>query len=98
MVWLTDHLAMTIAVNWDVKPQTKQKNILDSNQFYFILQQCLLFHEKIDEFIKHLKDKDRPGSGSRSTAVVSKKVPSDHTSQHTMNLVRQLVNWLVTIS
>ena len=63
----------------------------------FILQQCLLFHEKIDEFIKHLKDKDRPGSGSRSTAVVSKKVPSDHTSQHTMNLVRQLVNWLVAL-
>ena len=25
MVWLTDHLNITIAVDWEVKPQTKQK-------------------------------------------------------------------------
>ena len=32
MVRLTDHLDMTIAVDWDIKPQTKQtKNISDTS-------------------------------------------------------------------
>ena len=26
MVMLTDHLGMTIAVDWDIKPQAKQTN------------------------------------------------------------------------
>ena len=30
MVRLTDHLSMTIAVDWDVKPQTKQTNKTDA--------------------------------------------------------------------
>ena len=30
MVRLTDHLGMTIAVDWDVKQQTKQKKMLDT--------------------------------------------------------------------
>ena len=31
---LTDHLNMTIAVDWDVKPQTKQAKIRDCNTVY----------------------------------------------------------------
>ena len=35
MVRLTDHLNMTIVVDWDVKPQTKQRAIIIINVFPF---------------------------------------------------------------
>ena len=40
MVRLTDRLDMTIAVDWDVKPQTKQIN--QENRYFF-----LFLHENI---------------------------------------------------
>ena len=50
MVRLTDHRDMTIAVSWDIKPLTKQKN-----NFAFVC--CILVNWK-DKF-KYLKHSNR---------------------------------------
>ena len=30
MVWLTDHLDITIAVDWDIKSQTEKQNLVNN--------------------------------------------------------------------
>ena len=60
-----------------------------------ILQKCLSFQQKIDEFLTHLKSLDRPGSSGPPRSEVARVTRSagEQPSRYTMNLVKQLVNW-----
>ena len=58
-----------------------------------LFQKCILFHQKIDEFLTHLKNLDRTSGAPRTEVAKLTKSVGEQPSQCTMNLIKQLIDW-----